>query len=180
MPDAIIDACCLINLYATDRAAEILAACGGSFYVSTQVRAESLSIRRPDESDPRQLVAVPLDLAAALAAGQIQSCQLEGSAEQAAYVAFVTELDDGEASCLAIAQSRGWTVATDDRKAIRMAKEAGILVITTPELLKRWAEATQATPEEIAATLEQIEQYARFRRPRMDSPGANWWYSHRA
>lgn len=178
MPDAIIDACCLINLYATDRAAEILAACGGSFYVSTQVGAESLSIRRPDDDHPGQTVAEPLDLAAALAAGQIRSCQLEGPVEVAAYVAFAADIDDGEASCLAIAQSRGWTVATDDRKAIRIATAAGIPIIRTPELLQRWANETHATPTDIATVLEQIDQFAKFR-PGPSTPGADWWYAHR-
>ena len=47
-------------------------------------------------------------------------------------VEFAAQIDDGEASCLAIAKSRGWLVATDDRKAIRLAVKSGISVITTP------------------------------------------------
>ena len=44
--------------------------------------------------------------------------------------------------CIAIAEQRGWTVATDDRKAIRVAQQAGLTVVSCPELVKRWADAT--------------------------------------
>ena len=135
MLDSIIDACCLINLYATDRPAEILQSCSRTFYISTQVAGETLSIRQPDPLDPANAIAVPLDLSFEIASGQIQQCSLSGTVEQAAYINFATELDDGEASCLAIARSRGWTVATDDRKAIRIAQENGIAIVTTPELV---------------------------------------------
>ena len=48
--------------------------------------------------------------------------------------------DDGESMGLAIARCRGWSVLTDDKKARRIAKELGVPVLGTPEVIKQWAE----------------------------------------
>jgi len=177
MTDKIVDASSLINLYASGKLEVVLPSCGGTFYVPDQVRNEAQSIRQPDEHDPSLLVSTPIDLNSAIAEGLIQECQLNGDAELESYVQFAALVDDGEASCLAIAKSRGWIVATDDRKAIRIATEAGIAVVTTPELVERWATACHATSAEVSDVLIRIERFARFR-PRGDSPFFSWWESH--
>lgn len=174
MADKIVDACSLINLFASGKAGGIIAACGGDFYVSEQVRGESLTIREPDKNDASILVPAPIDLAGAIAGGILKECRLEGEAENEAYIEFAAQVDDGEASCLAIAKSRGWLVATDDRKAIRLATESGIKVITTPELIERWANATSPANEDLAEVIRSIERFARFR-PRSASPLYAWW-----
>src|SRR6516225_9495138 len=46
---------------------------------------------------------------------------------------------DGEAMRLAVAEERKWGVATDDRRAIRVAQQAGLTVVSSPELVKVWA-----------------------------------------
>ncbi|MBL9164646.1 MAG: hypothetical protein JNL18_18100 [Planctomycetaceae bacterium] len=172
MPERIIDACCLINLYASGSAAEILAASGGVYYVSDEVRGEALTTRRPDPLDPPKLQTQPIDLTAGLQAGWLNACSLEGSEEFDAYLEFAQQLDDGEASCLAIAKARQWKVATDDRKAIRICSEHGIQVITTPELVKRWAEKSK--PTDIRAVIANIERFASFR-PGRTHPLHPWW-----
>lgn len=174
MADQIVDACCLINLYASGKIQEIIPACGGSFYVPQEVQNESLSIRQPDPSDSAILIPVPIDLSEAISQGLIQGCQLAGAAENESYVEFASYLDDGEASSLAIAKSRGWILATDDRKAIRIATEAGVPVITTPELVDRWMNSAHPTADELAVAIRGIERFARFR-PRRTSPLYDWW-----
>ena len=174
MADQIIDACCLINLYASGKIHDILPAFGGKFYVSEQVGRESMSIRQPDPVDPSLLVVSPIDLSSEFSSGLLLSCRVEGAAEIQSYLEFATQLDDGEASCLAIAKSRGWLVTTDDRKAIRVASESGIAVITTPELIERWVAAARPSPREIMETLHYIERFASFR-PRRVSPLYRWW-----
>ena len=77
----------------------------------------------------------------------------------------------------AIAVSRGWTLATDDGKALRIAGERGIATITTPEILVNWAEGTSAPPARIGEALREIEERARFVAPRR-SPHAEWWMRH--
>ena len=173
MSERIIDACCLINLYASGKESSIFQACG-EFWVPTQVRSEALRIRRVDEDDPTRLVPQDIDLGDAIAAGYIQPCQLEGPDEVDAFVRFAMQLDDGEASCLSIAMSRGWTVATDDRKARRIASENGIALISTPELVQRWVDATSPSGAAISELLGKIERFARFR-PRRADPLHDWW-----
>jgi len=174
MSEQILDACCLINLFASGSVRSIIESCEGEFYVSNQARGESLTIRQPDSKDASLLVPVPIDLSELIADGTVKECRVEGEAEHRSYVEFAAQLDDGEASCLAIAKSRGWLVATDDRKAIRWASAAGIKVITTPELVELWAKASNSTNDDIAKVIRAIERFARFR-PRNASPRHDWW-----
>ena len=175
MADKIIDACCLINLYSTGMEATILRACADDFHVCTQVKNEALSIRQFNDEDPPQLVSHPIDLADLIADDLISLCEPEGLDEMDAYVQFATQLDDGEASCLAIAKYRGWTVATDDREAKRIAGESGIAVITTAELVRRWVSNEYPSDDEVVEVLQKIEQLAKFR-PRRRSPESDWWH----
>lgn len=176
MADQIVDACCLINLYASGSLKAIISACGGDFYVSEEVRRESLSIRQVDPADTSLLIPSPIDFSPEIFSGLIKECRLETKEEIDLYVNFAIEVDDGEASSLAIAKSRSWTVATDDRKAIRLASDSGIDIITTPELIERWVKNSKATDDEIKLTIRAIERFARFR-PRRGSPLYTWWYS---
>ena len=176
MADQIVDACSLINLYASGRVQAIIPACGGHSYVSEQVRNESVSIRKVDPADTSILIPSLINLLPEISNGLIKECRLETKEEIESYVNFAIEVDDGEASCLAIAMSRKWMIATDDRKAIRLASESGIAVITTPELIERWAKATSASDEEVRQTIRAIERFARFR-PRRSNPLHDWWTS---
>ncbi len=174
MADQIIDACCLINLYASGRIEGIIPACGGEFHVTEQVQRESLSIRQVDPADESLLVSVPLNLLPEIASGLIKECRLESQEEIESYVDFATQVDDGEASSLAIAKSRNWTIATDDRKAIRLAAESGIDFITTPELIRRWATTGAVSDDEITQAILAIDCFAKFR-PRRGDPHLQWW-----
>jgi len=49
-----------------------------------------------------------------------------------------------------------------------------VRVITTPELLSRWADVTAATEEETAAALRRVRDLARFV-PGGDFPMHDWW-----
>jgi predicted nucleic acid-binding protein len=175
MAEKIIDACCLINLYSTGMEATILRACADEFHVSTQVQNEALTIRQFNDEDPPHLVSQPIDLANLISDDLVSLCEPEGEDETDAYVQFATLLDDGEASCLAIAKNRGWTVATDDRKATRIASESGIAVITTVEVVRKWVANESPSDEQIVEVLQKIEQFARYR-PRRGSPESAWWY----
>lgn len=175
MAEQIVDACCVINLYSTGMEAQILRACDGEFYISTQVQNEALTIRVLSDEEPPQLVSQTIDLADVVAEGLVKLCQLEGQDETDAYVRFATQLDDGEASCLAIASVRGWKMATDDKKATRIARESGIAVVTTAELVHDWVVSESPSDEEAVEAIQRIEQLARFR-PRRGSPQSAWWY----
>jgi hypothetical protein len=76
--------------------------------------------------------------------------------------------------CLAIAESRGWVVATDDRRAIGIAARVPLSVISTPELVRAWADATRPDPALLATVLTDIQTLARFV-PQPTMPEAAWW-----
>lgn len=173
MAERIIDACCLINLFATGKEISIFEASGG-FCVSEQVQGEALSIRKVDDDDSTRLVPKEIDLGDAITTGLIHPCHVDGQDELDSFIQFARNLDDGEASCLAIAKSRGWTVASDDRKARRIASENNIALVSTPELIREWVGVTSASELAVAEVLRLIERFARFR-PRRTDPLHDWW-----
>lgn len=169
----IIDACCTINLYAAGNLLTLLPALGAEWHVAENVIAEAGFIRKPDPDDEKKLVKEPINLKPALDLGVLRACTATED-ELALFVALAVEVDDGEAMCLAIAQSRGWTLTTDDRKARRVAGQRGVTLLSTPELLKQWATTTAASEEEVARVLLNIQTFARFR-PHRSLPATDWW-----
>jgi predicted nucleic acid-binding protein len=174
MSDNIVDSCCVINLYAAGNLFTLLPPLGLRLHVPKEVIGESLFIRQPDTLDAEKLVQRPVDLAPVIGAGLLHRCDLDGEEELGLFVQLATTLDDGEAACLAIAKVRGWTLATDDRKARREAGELGVPVVTTPELVKAWADATGADAGMLAKLLRDIQTYARFT-PHKTMPLHSWW-----
>ena len=169
----IIDACCTINLYAAGNLLTLLPSLGTEWYITENVTTETRYIRKVDPDEPTKLVKDLIDLRPALDTGVLRCCAASEE-ELASFVELSVVLDDGEAMCLAIAQSRGWILATDDRKARRIARERGVFLISTPELLKHWATTTGADEVDVARTLANIETYARFR-PNSSLPDIDWW-----
>ena len=86
---------------------------------------------------------------------------------------------DGEAMCLALAQQRKWVVATDDRRAIRVAKQAGLTVVSCPELVKTWADATGPDQATLNKVLQDIQALAQFK-PNPTMPEYRWWQNELA
>lgn len=175
--ETFVDACCLINLFASGSIEQIIPACGRDFYVSPHVRGESLTIRQPDPLDASLLVPTPIDLTKAITEGLVKECQFQGPAELDSFLEFAMQVDDGEASCLAIAKARGWAIATDDQKASRIAQAVNIPIISTPELMQLWVSVANPTSQDISRTLGFIERFAKFR-PRRNSTFYSWWSSY--
>jgi len=69
---------------------------------------------------------------------------------------------------------RGWIVATDDRKAIRIAKQAGLTVVSCPELVKAWADALTPDRAALLRVLRDIQLLAQFK-PNPSIPKYQWW-----
>lgn len=174
MPQRIVDACCLINLYASGCVLDILRILEGGLLVPDLVEGESLFIRKEDDQDQTILVPEAIDLSEALTEGLLHRCQLENEGEAEHFVRFATTVDDGEAICLALAKCRNWMIATDDRKAIRLAEAEAIATITTAEIVKLWADSRNEGDKAVAEVLRRIERYARFC-PRRGSPLQEWW-----
>ena len=149
-----------------------------AYFVPDLVKRESLFIRQEDDQDPSVLVSHAIDLSDALAAGVLRECKLENEQEAHEFVRLASVLDDGEAACMALAKCRSWIVATDDRKALRVARSEGVSTITTPEIVKRWADAGSIEPVGITDVVRKIERYARFV-PQKSAVLFTWWERHR-
>ena len=63
---------------------------------------------------------------------------------------------------------------TDDKKARRIAKELGVVVMGTPEVMKEWSEIIKPADNELSLVLAAIERFANYR-PGPSSENFNWW-----
>ncbi len=175
MAAAIIDTCCLIDLLASGHAEGVLRACGHAWHLSVAVQSEVQFIRHLDPANSTKFILVPVDLTALISAGVLTVCQPDVQAELDLFVQYATQFrSDGEAMCLALAESRGWIVATDDKKAIRIGQQVRLTVLSSPQLLKMWAEITQPDQPTLVKALKDIELFAQFR-PNSAMPDCQWW-----
>lgn len=168
----VVDACCLVNICAAGDLKRLMPPMGLTWHVPGLVFDETLFVRNMD--DAGQVSRVPIDLGAVVDAGLIHECTVSDEAETASYVEFARHMSDAEAMCLAIAKHRQWLLATDDRKAQRLAASEGVEVITTPELVKKWADAAKPTTDELKVVLRNIRLRAYFV-PRAGSTLHAWW-----
>ncbi len=171
----VIDACCLIDLLSSGQVEAILRSAGRAWHLPDAVHQEVRYIRRHDPAQPGTVVSIPADLTPLIAAGLLTPCRPDDPAEQARFVHYATMFrSDGEAMCLALAENRGWAVATDDRKAIRIAGQAALTVISCPQIIKAWSDATHPDRAVLVEALVNIQTFAKFV-PHPSMPEAAWW-----
>ncbi|WP_156917475.1 hypothetical protein [Salinarimonas rosea] len=138
-PDApdipvVLDASVVINLHATERAAEILRAFDNPFFATSNACAELLNGERRGHARPGFLQSL-IDQAAISEVRLTEACSavygelIEGSARQT--------LDDGEAATVAYAIDQGAYAMIDERKAraICAVRFKSLKVCCTAELL---------------------------------------------
>ncbi len=99
-----------------------------------------------------------------------------GDDELALLVEFAASLGDGEAASAAVAVSRGYLLATDDRKARRVVQSAHPEVeqLTTAQLLEHWQRLSGLPSTEMADILKKVTARATFTPPKND-PARSWW-----
>lgn len=124
-----------------------------------------------------QIVRTPIDLRPHLVSGAMRFLSLTDK-ELPQYVRLAAILDAGEAATLAIAESRGLQLATDDRKARRVCAELGLPEpIRSLYLLRAYADAAALSEQAVRERLVRIRDRASFRPGRMD-PDFKWWSAH--
>ncbi|HSS48259.1 MAG TPA: hypothetical protein VLX28_04875 [Thermoanaerobaculia bacterium] len=167
-----LDTCCVLNLYATGRMGEILSVLPERFAVADAVLRESLYVRDLPSQEDWQAV----DLTKIIASELLMTASPDSEEEMSLLVSFAEHLGDGEAATCALAVSRGGSMATDDRKAIRLlgSLEPPVRVMTTPFLLERWCSLQAFSRQEIRKALQDVERRASFR-PRASDPLCAWW-----
>jgi hypothetical protein len=165
-----LDACVLLNLVASGQPlAEFAAAADVRFVVVPQAEREVEWLDPGDPEDPREAI----DLQPSIQCGELQRVAL-ADVELPRFVALARELDDGEAATLAVAQARGFAVATDDRKARRVltALDPQPPVTSTAPIVRAWAR--NRGEAEVRECLRLIQRRASFLPPRND-PDGDWW-----
>ena len=174
----VLDASCLLNLYATGCLREIALAIGPQFEVADYVlEHEAIYTWQTDSTGARE-EAVPVDLAPLVAAGLLHVVRLEHPDEQATFVSLAALVDDGEAATGALAFHLGCSVATDDRKAQRVFGEVmpDVPVVSTLELMKLWADGSQIPLDELRAAMDAMRDRASYV-PSSRDPLFEWWAS---
>jgi hypothetical protein len=170
-----LDACCLIDLLASGQAEAILRAAGYAWHLPSSVQADVQYVRQHDPDNPGSYRNVPVDFTPLVDSGVFTPCHPDDPQEQARYIHYATMFrSDGEALCLALAECRGWTVATDDRRAILIAHPAGLTVVSCPELVRAWADATRPDATSLVQALTDIQTLGQFR-PNSRMPESDWW-----
>jgi hypothetical protein len=172
----LLDACCLINLFASRRIEAILSQLPASFHIADAVMAEALFIL-PDPAQG-EIEPQPVSAETLISAGLVARVRPETESELAAYVDFASVLDDGEAMTCALASLHGYDIATDERKAIRVLRERAphVAVHTTPALIRTWIELAKVDRATAALVVSNIETRGRFR-PGRHEPLQAWWQS---
>jgi predicted nucleic acid-binding protein len=175
MQDAVIDACCLIDLLASGDAEVILRSSGFAWHLPSAVQSEVKYCRQHDPVQPGKFTVVTADLSGLISSGLLTVCHPANQQELDQFIHYAAMFrSDGEAMCLALAEQRHWFVATDDRRAIRVAQQAGLPVISCPELVKAWADATGPNQAVLNRVLQNIQSLAQFR-PNATMPEHQWW-----
>lgn len=125
MASAIIDSCCLIDLLASGHAESILRASGHAWHLPVAVQGEVQFVRQRDPNDSSKIISVPEDLSALISAEVLAPCQPDVPAELDLFIRYAARFgSDGEAMCLALAENRGWLLATDDKEAMKVGQQA--------------------------------------------------------
>jgi predicted nucleic acid-binding protein len=172
----ILDASCLLNLYASGKLREIAATSPQPFVVAEYVvQQEALYIRRrasAQEPEERE----PVEIGSLVTAGLFQVITLNNEAEATTFIDLASEMDDGEAMTCALAMHRQCDVATDDRKARRVlsGRAPHVPIISTLAIVKQWAELAGITKAELKSIPLNIWSGANYY-PGEREPLYAWW-----
>lgn len=159
----ILDGCVLLNLLATGFFEQILRASAEESSICFLVEEEHFFLR--NETDVNEIISV--DLKPFIESRVIKRCNLDTDDERQMFVNLAVRLDDGEAMSLAIALSRNWRIATDDKKARKVFLEyAGgdsESLLSTSDLIAKWIRKEKIDEKTVKSILLMIEKKAALR-----------------
>lgn len=173
----ILDACCIINLYASNRMGEILESMAVSVTVSAYVKdQEALTVYTADGSGAREAI----DLSPFINQGLLRVVDIETAAENVRFINYSAALgDDGEAITGAIAAERNWAIGTDDGAATKFFNQHcnTLQVVSSLQMLKHWADYTSLPVAELGTALRLIRVRGRYQ-PRARHSLYAWWQAN--
>lgn len=167
--EVVCDADVLMNLAASGRFEEIVRGSSVRLLVPPAVVEEALYLESESDGGQREKI----DVTVLAATGGVKQIEL-AEPEYALLVELAQVVDDGEAQAIAVAAQRGLRLATDDRKARRIAAEHGVRLVSTPELVHAWHETVHLPGDELTIVLQRIGRRSRYRPPREHELYA-WW-----
>ena len=172
-PLTLLDACAVVNLYATRRMGAILVANGGTFAVVDVVAREAQNVYRGGSGeDARERE--PVALQRLLDEGLLSVLSTDDEEELLTFIDLSAEIDQGEAMTAALAIHRGCVVVTDEHKASRILAARGVPLRTSLDLVRVWSEGTTVTHEMLRAALVDLRQRGNYDPPRAH-PLRSWW-----
>ena len=174
----LLDASCLLNLYATGRMRDIAASIGYRFEVADYVlRYETLYVLQTNSEDAGE-ERTPVDLDPLIGDGLLHVVELWGEEVLLSFVQLASQIDDGEAATGALAHHRDCSVAIDDRKARRVMGEVmpEVGLVPTLELIRLWAQEASVPAREPREALMAMQAGASYMPGRCD-PLYGWWLS---
>ncbi len=171
----LLDACSLLNLYASRHLGEILKTLPARFAVVERVMCETLYVQRGgtgEDADKRD----PVEIAPLIEQCLLRVLSFETEQEMTVFLEFATQLDDGEAMTCALAYIHGYDVVTDDKKALRLlGRHASHLVrYGTLDVLQAWADEGDVSDMILRTTLKDIRERASYF-PGTSHPRYSWW-----
>ena len=162
----ILDACCVINIHESGSIGDILSAVAGRIAIARFVLQQEVR---------------GVNLQPVVKSGLLTVADYTDEEAITALV-FATDprMDDGEAVTGAIAKHRNWAIATDDAKAISFFTErtAQLQLLSTPELMKHWADSAAPSPEKVRNALQNVENRGDYK-PHVGHRLHGWWQANR-
>ncbi|WP_041450444.1 hypothetical protein [Anaeromyxobacter dehalogenans] len=176
--DAIIDACSLLNLFATRREQDLIRALQVRLVVAPGVRVEAVYLDGPpnETGEPtRELI----DISPLEANGLLRVVEIGDDAADA-FVAAAAELTDNDAATVALAATLRVPLVTDDGKERRVCNRLfpHVEVVSTLSLVRQATEALALDRETIRALLRDLRSRGSFEPPRTDANNGWFWDLH--
>jgi hypothetical protein len=173
----ILNACCLINLYASRYLSSILEAFPVPAIIAAYVYEHEVLRVYGEGFGEEDLISEQIELQPLLDAGLLTMASPFSDAELTSVIDLVSSLkEDGEAFTAALALHRRWAIGIDDPKAAASFRRnvPHLHLLTTPVFVKHWTEKTDPSPETVRTVLRNIQRYAMYAIPR-HHPLYTWW-----
>ncbi len=170
-PVLIADTSVLLNLIASTAFEAILTALPVQVCVAEQVVRETKHLRF--DTEEREI-----SLTAWIESGLLTIVAVESEEEEEDYVDFALELDDGEAVTGAIAKSRLWSIAVEDKKARKVfQREIGQCEMhRTSDIIFYAADILGWSDDVLRSALLSVQSLATFLPPNSDSNRKRWLF----
>jgi predicted nucleic acid-binding protein len=172
-PLTLLDACAVVNLYATRCMGPILAAVNGPVAIVDVVAREAQFVFRGGAGDDAR-EREPVDLQLFVNDGLLAVIATEIEEELLTFVDLAVEIDEGEAMTAALAIHRGCVVVTDDRKASRVMTARGVSLRGSLDLIRLWSEGAAPTAETLRGALIDLRQRGNYEPARSHALRV-WW-----